>query len=65
MQITLQDIGNDFDIKAVNQDNTYQATATNGSFVVKPGTYLLIKKGKTTAKWTNEKMVGNIGLNEL
>ena len=65
MQITLQDIGNDFDIKAVNQDNTYQATATNGSFVVKPGTYLLIKKGKTTAKWTNEKMVGNIGLNEF
>ena len=65
MQIMLQDIGNDFDIKPVNKDNNYQATAANGSFTIKPGTYLLVKKGRTDVKWTGEKMLGNISLNEF
>ncbi|MDB5008767.1 MAG: rane or secreted protein [Mucilaginibacter sp.] len=65
MQINIGDIGNDFDIKGINQDNSYQTTAANGSFTIKPGTYLLVKKGKNTAKWTNGKMTGNISLNEF
>ncbi len=65
MQISLNDIGNDFDIKAINIGNAYTTTATNGSFTIKPGTYLLIKKGHSAAKWTADKMVGYLGLNEF
>jgi len=65
MQITLADIGGDFDVKGINADNNYQTKAGNGSFTIKPGTYLLTKNGKSAAKWTGEKMVGNIGLNEF
>jgi len=65
MQVTLADIGSDFDIKGINKDNNYNTTATNNSFSIKPGTYLLVKKGKSTEKWQGEKMVGNIGLNEF
>jgi hypothetical protein len=65
MQIKLADAGSDFDIKGINQDNNYQTKATNGSFTIKPGTYLLVKSGKSTAKWSGNKMIGNIGLNEF
>jgi len=65
MQINLTDIGNDFNIKGINQDNSYQTTAANSSFTIKPGTYLLVKNGKSAAKWTGEKMAGNISLNEF
>jgi len=65
MHIGLTDIGSDFEIKGINQDNNYQTKASSGSFAIKPGTYLLVKKDKTTEKWTGEKKVGNIGLNEF
>jgi hypothetical protein len=65
MQINLSDLGNDFDIKALNNDNNYHTTATDGSFTIKPGTYLLVKKGSKIPKPTSEKMIGNIGLNEF
>jgi hypothetical protein len=65
MQIKLSDIGTDFDIKAINTDNTYQTKAADGSFTIKPGTYLLVKNGKSTIKWTGDKMVGNLRLDEF
>ena len=65
MQINLSEMGTDFDIKGINSDNSYQSKATNGSFIIKPGTYLLVKNGKTAGKWSGEKMVGKIGLNEF
>jgi hypothetical protein len=65
MQIKLSDIGTDFDIRAVNADNTYQTKATDGSFIIKPGTYLVVKKGKSTTKWTGDKVVGNLRLDEF
>jgi hypothetical protein len=65
MQISLANLGPDFDIKAINAGNNYQITAANGSFIIKPGTYLLVKKGSSTSKWTDGKMIGTIGLNEF
>ncbi len=65
MQINLPDIAGDFVIKGANQNNSYQTTAANGSFTIKPGTYLLVKKGKGADKWTGEKMTGNIGIKEF
>jgi len=65
MQISLQDMGADFDIEGVNQDNSYQTIASNGSFMIKPGTYILLKNGKSADKWAGAQMTGNIGLNEF
>ncbi|MEN0054628.1 MAG: membrane or secreted protein [Mucilaginibacter sp.] len=65
MQINLPGIGADFDVKAINKDNSYQTTAANGSFTIKPGTYLLVKKGKTISKQADQKLLGNISLNEF
>jgi hypothetical protein len=65
MQINLPEVGGDFDIKALNNGNNYQTTATNGSFTIKPGTYLLVKKGKTLSKQAGLKLPGNINLNEF
>ena len=65
MQINLSDIGGDFAITGINQSNTYQTKAANGSFNITPGTYLLVENGKSPAKWTAGKMVGNIGIAEF
>lgn len=65
MQIHLSDMGGDFEVNGINQNNAYQTKATNGSFTIKPGTYLLIGNGKSAAKWTAGKMIGNIGLSEF
>ncbi len=65
MQINLTELGNDFTIKGINTNNDYQTKAKNGSFIIKPGTYLVTKNGKDAAQWTSGKTVGNIGLNEF
>jgi len=65
MQISLAELGSDFDIKAINSGNSYKTTAANSAFIIKPGTYLLVKKGASTQKWTADKMVGVIGLTEF
>ena len=65
MQVSLLDIGTDFDIKAINQNNAYQTKAANGSFSIKPGTYLLVKNGKSATKWTSDKIFGSIALGEF
>jgi len=65
MQINLPEIGADFDIKAINKDNSYKTTANNGSFIIKPGTYLLVKQGKTPSKQAGQKLPGNISLDEF
>ncbi|MEZ0541908.1 cellulase family glycosylhydrolase [Fibrella arboris] len=41
MQIDLPDLGTSFAITAQNAGNSFTATATNGSFQIRPGTYLL------------------------
>lgn len=65
MQIKLAELGTNFDIKAINHNNSYQTAASSGSFVIKPGTYLLVKKGRRASKWTSDKKIGSIGLDEF
>ncbi len=65
IKLALPDIGNDFTIKGIDAGNTYQSTAANGSFTIRPGTYLLVKTGQSFAKWTHEKTIGHIGLTEF
>jgi hypothetical protein len=65
MQIQLNDLGNDFNVSAVNAGNNYSTTATNGSFIIKPGTYILLKKGSSMPSLTNQKTQGVIGISEF
>lgn len=64
MQVKLSDLGANFAIKPLNQGNSFTATASNGSFVIKPGTYLLLKPGKSL-EGLSFKNRSNIGLNEF
>jgi hypothetical protein len=45
MVIDLPDLGEQFSVKAVNDGNTFSTEARQKSFVVSPGTYLVVKKG--------------------
>ncbi|MFD2999391.1 cellulase family glycosylhydrolase [Pontibacter toksunensis] len=63
MGISLPDLGTDFSVRGLNEGNSYTATAANRSFQVKPGTYLLTKKGKNSRNISSRNL-GAIGLNE-
>ncbi|WP_345165748.1 cellulase family glycosylhydrolase [Nibribacter koreensis] len=63
MQVLLAELGGSFEIRAVNEGNTYSAKAKDGSFAVSPGAYILSKKKKTN--WTGNKTYGNLRVNEF
>ena len=65
MKIDLADVGGDFLVRGVNLNNNYQTKAVNGSFIIKPGTYIIGKSGKDTRKWTADRNIGNLKLNEF
>ena len=41
MKINIPELGNSFNITAVNDGNNYKAKANNGEFTISPGTYIL------------------------
>ncbi len=47
MQIQLPSLGKNFSIKGLNEGNIFGAVATEDSFNIKPGSYLLTAKGKS------------------
>ncbi|NII25290.1 glycoside hydrolase family 5 protein [Pseudoflavitalea sp. X16] len=58
MQVKLPGLGSDFTITGINDGNTTQGTASNHTFSVTPGTYLLTQQGiqhsfKSTDRWKN------------
>ena len=63
MQIMLPDLGAGFNIKGLNEGNTYSVTAATDNFQVQPGTYLLTRTGKNIS--ANKNSIGAIGLNEF
>ncbi|QJD96997.1 cellulase family glycosylhydrolase [Mucilaginibacter robiniae] len=65
MQLTLSDLGANFAVKGINAEDSYQTTAQDGHFDIQPGTYLLTKRGKNANKWTSDKRVGYIRLDEF
>ncbi len=63
MKLMLPTLGEDFDLIPVNQGNTWEAEVKQNSFSVRPGTYLLVKRGKKLSV-DPEAMWKNIKLNE-
>lgn len=43
--INLADLGNNFAVQGISEKNTLSTTSRNGSCVISPGTYLLVKDG--------------------
>ncbi len=50
MQINLADLGNNFIVHPINEGNQYKTTAGGQQLSIRPGTYLLIKKGVNETK---------------
>lgn len=61
--IDLPSLGNNYSYKGVNRGNEQQGEATDGSFDVIPGVYLLTAKGAQTA-WTATSQYGAIKVGE-
>lgn len=61
IQLDLPDLGTTFDIKGLNNNNDYTASAIRGKFQISPGTYLLTREGLSSnfnskSKWSNIEM---------
>jgi hypothetical protein len=65
MRILLPDLGSGFSIKGLNEENTVSFTTNSESFSIAPGTYLLVRKGKETKKWTANTVNGSMKLGEF
>jgi len=62
MRINVPDLGADFNVVGLNQGNNYSAASLNGGISVIPGTYLVVKKGTTSALKGNDKWgTGTLG----
>ncbi|KAA3623749.1 MAG: hypothetical protein DWQ02_24050, partial [Bacteroidetes bacterium] len=61
MKLHLTELGKEFTITAINTGNDYSTELQNGSFKIKPGTYILSNKGADKnwspfAKWKTHKL---------
>jgi len=65
MRISLADLGSDYSIRGLNTGNTLSATAGAGSFKVSPGTWLLVRKGKSAGQWNSAGRMGVLALGEF
>lgn len=63
MQIQLPDLGENFQVTAINEGNTFQNTTSNSSFEIQPGTYLLHSK-ELKSNFDKTQNLGVIKLNE-
>jgi len=64
MQVNLADLGLGFDIQGLNAGNKLVNQATGGKFQIKPGTYMLSRKGLNTS-WNANSKWGDITLGEF
>lgn len=64
MTLHLPDLGMEFELRGLDEGNTLRATATEGKVQVKPGAYLLVRKGIVTAKKSTDRWK-NIFLGEF
>jgi hypothetical protein len=63
MQIMLKDLQTNFEVRGINEGNSYHTTAAGTGFIIWPGTYLLTgKNSEKKSGWPKKK--GAIGLNE-
>lgn len=52
MQLVLPELGNGFHIKALNEGNGFSPVVEGTRFMIRPGSYLVVRAGKDAGKWT-------------
>ncbi len=66
MRIHLPDLGDAFSVRGVNAANQLRATATDGRFAVRPGVYVLGRRGVSTSAWRDPtRPIGALALGEF
>ncbi len=65
MSLQLPDLGTDFEVQALNTGNTYTTSIKEAHFTIRPGTYLLRKKGVSTNRWTAQTRFGTLQIGEF
>ncbi|MFC7669792.1 cellulase family glycosylhydrolase [Hymenobacter humi] len=65
LRISLAELGQNFSLKGLNEGNTAQGQAREGSLSVRPGVYLLAAAGKSTATFTTQTTFNHIKLGEF
>ncbi|MDZ7680511.1 MAG: hypothetical protein U5J63_02085 [Fodinibius sp.] len=64
MDISVPGLGEQFQLRGINAGNGRVATASEGSFEVYPGTYLLVASGRDVSQVAMDKKMDNYRLNE-
>lgn len=64
MILNLPNLGKEFELRGLNEGNSLTSKAVDGSVQVKPGTYLLVRKGVTASKKSTDRWK-NISLGEF
>ena len=64
MKILLDDLGNEFAVKGINEGNDYITETTNGQFKIKPGTYFLTKKNRAN-QWKAADVFKSFHMNDF
>lgn len=65
MQIMLDDLQTNFEIKAINEGNDYKTTAIGTTFNITPGTYIVLAKVTPSDLISYPKKMGVIGMKEF
>jgi hypothetical protein len=64
MRLNLPGLGNDYTVRGINQGNSFQGAATNGTVGLMPGVYIVATKGKATTAYTAQTRLGSIRVGE-
>jgi hypothetical protein len=64
IRIRLEDLGDRYAVRGLNEGNTFTGTAAEGSFTVSPGVYLLTRNGVSGDRWNAASRLGAIALGE-
>ncbi|MDQ3683712.1 MAG: membrane or secreted protein [Bacteroidota bacterium] len=64
MELLLPELGNEFDVNAVNDGNIYKTTAGKHAFIILPGTYIISKKNSQYHSTSSNPLFGSIKMNE-
>lgn len=65
MKVSLPDLGQDFQVQALNSGNEHQTAVSGNSFNIKPGTYLLSSKTAKAFNIQADRHIGNLFLKEF
>ncbi len=65
MELKLENLGKSFSVTGLNEGNDGHTETTTGVFTVRPGAWLLVRKGREKHRFTAQSRWGNILLGEF